>query len=218
MPTVTGCTEHHLKLSSILPEAHSSCQYLLDTTSDWLRWSGMAAKVPKCQCLSLQGSSERLADPKLTLNGVPIPFSTDAVKFLGMQVQVTKNHTAAREAVLTRLQVMLAAIDQTLLTGKQKLLLYSGGVCPRLTWPLLIQEFPTTWMKWHIVTGYLKRSSGLGKSANTALLYLPHSLGGLNLTSLSTLARGLRCPDSASCSPHRIPVCGSWLIAALSVN
>ena len=90
---------------------------------------------------------------------------------------------------------MLQAIDESLLTRKQKLLLYSGGVCPRLSWPLLIQEFPTTWMERQVdslVTGYLKRWSGLGKSANTALLYLPRSLGGLNLPSPSTLHKRLQ--------------------------
>ena len=112
-----------------------------------------------------------------------------------MGVQVPKNHTAAREAVLTKLQEMLTAIDQTSLTKKQKLLLYSGRVCPRLTWPILIQEFSTTWMEQQVVslvTVYLKRLSGLGKSANTALLYLPRSLGGLNLPSLSTLHKRLQ--------------------------
>ena len=90
---------------------------------------------------------------------------------------------------------MLQAIDESLLTRKQKLLLYSGGVCPRLSWPLLIQEFPTSWMERQVdslVTGYLKRWSGLGKSANTALLYLPRSLGGLNLPSPSTLHKRLQ--------------------------
>ena len=112
-----------------------------------------------------------------------------------MEVQVPKNSSAAREAVLTRLQEMLQAIDESLLTRKQKLRLYSGGVCPRLSWPLMIQEFPTTWMERQVdslVTGYLKRWSGLGKSANTALLYLPHSLGGLNLPSPSTLHKRLQ--------------------------
>ena len=168
----------------------AACQHLLNITSDWLQWSGMEAKVPKCQCLSQQGSTGRSADPHLTLNGVPIPFSTGSVRFLDMQVQVPKNHTAAREAVLTKLREILTAIDQTSLTRKQKLLLYSGGVCPRLTWPLLIQEFPTTWMEQQVdslATAHLKRWSGLGKSANTAILYLPRSLGGLDLPSLSTL-------------------------------
>ena len=152
----------------------------------------MSAKVPKCQCLSLQGSSGKLADPHLTLDGMPIPFSTGPVRFFGMEVQVPKNSSAARKAVLTRLQEMLQAINVSLLTRKQMLLLYSGGVCPHLSWPLLIQEFPTTWMEWQVDSLVTGRWSGLGKSANTALLYLPRSLGGLNLPSPSTLHKRLQ--------------------------
>ena len=179
----------------LVAKSPASCQYLLDTTSNWLQWSGMSAKIPQCQCLSLQGSSGKLADPHLTLNGMSIPFSTGPVRFLGMEVQVPKNSSAARETVLTRLQDMLQAIDESLLTRKQKLRLYSGGVCPHLSRPLMIQEFPTTWMErqvYSLVTGYLKRWSGLGKSANTALLYLPRSLGGMNLPSPSTLHKRLQ--------------------------
>ena len=155
----------------------------------------MVAKIPKCQCLALQESTAKLVDPHLFLNGVPIPFSADPVRFLGMQVQVPRNEGSAREAVLSRLQVMLTSIDETPLTRKQKLLLYSGGVCPLLTWPLLIQEFPTTWMDSQVdslVTRYLKKWSGLGRSANVALLYLPRSLGGRNLPRLSTLHKRLQ--------------------------
>ena len=176
----------------LVADSPAFCQYLVATVSDWLQWSGMVAKIPKCQCLSLQGSTGRLADPHLTLDGVPIPFSTDPVRFLGMEVQVPKNNGAAREAVLSKLQRMLMSIDETPLTRKQKLLLYSGGVCPRMTWHLLIQEFPTTWMEQQVdamVTRYLKRWSG---SAKTALLYLPRAMGGLNLPSLMTLHKRLQ--------------------------
>ena len=110
----------------------------------------------------------------------------------GMEVQVPKNNGAAREAVLSKLQRMLMSIDETPLTRKQKLLLYSGGGCPQMTWHLLIQEFPTTWMEQQVdamVTRYLKRWSGLGKSANTALL---RAMGGLNLPSLMTLHKRLQ--------------------------
>ena len=37
----------------LVANSPASCQYLLSMVSDWLRWSGMAAKVPKCQCVSL---------------------------------------------------------------------------------------------------------------------------------------------------------------------
>ena len=179
----------------LVADSPASCQFLLNIVSDWLGWSGMAASVLKCQCLALQVSSRRLADPHLSLNGTPIPFSTRPVQFLGMQVQVPSDDCAARELLLTRLSEMLSAIDDTLVTRKQKLLLYPGGVCPRLTWPLMIHEFPIPWMEKQVdplVTGYLKKWLGLGRSANTALLYLPRSAGGLNLPSLTTLHKHVR--------------------------
>ena len=179
----------------LVADSPASGQFLLKIVSDWLQWSGMVAKIPKCQCLALQASTGKLVDPHLSLNGVALPFSADPVRFLGMQVQVPRNESSAREAVLSRLQAMLTSIDETPLTRKQKLLLYSGGVCPRLTWPLLIQEFPTTWMDRQVdslVTRYLKKWSGLGRSGNVALLYLPRSLGGQNLPRLSTLHKRLQ--------------------------
>ena len=179
----------------LVADSPASCQFLLNIVSDWLGWSGMAASVPKCQCLALQSSLGRLADPHLNLNGTLIPFSTRPVRFLGMQVQVPSDDCAARELLLTRLSGMLSAIDDTLVTRKQKLLLYSGGVCPRLTWPLMIREFPISWMEKQVdplVTDNLKKWSGLGRSANTALLYLPRSAGGLNLSSLTTLHKRLQ--------------------------
>ena len=42
---------------------------------------------------------------------------------------------------------MLSAIDATPLTRHQKLRLYKHGVCPRLSWPLLVETFPTSWLE-----------------------------------------------------------------------
>ena len=90
---------------------------------------------------------------------------------------------------------LMKAVDKTPTTRRQKLLLYSGAVCPRLTWPLLIQEFPISWVEKQldsITTRYLKQWAGLSKPANTAILYLPRSIGGLNFPCLSTLHQKLQ--------------------------
>ena len=100
-----------------------------------------------------------------------------------------------RERERERERAMMKSVDRTPTTRRQKLLLFSGAVCPHLTWPLLIQEFSTTWVEKQldsITTRYLKRWAGLSKSANTAILYLPHSLGSLNLLLLSTLHQKLQ--------------------------
>ena len=90
---------------------------------------------------------------------------------------------------------MLTAVDESLLSRRQKLLLYSAGICPRLTWPLLIHEFPITWIEKQVdplATRYLKKWAGLCRSGNTAILYLSNALGGFNLPRLSTLHKKLQ--------------------------
>ena len=179
----------------LVANSPASCQALLNEVSQWLQWSGMAPKVPKCQCISLQGSTGKLKDPQLQLDGGSIPFTTNPIRFLGLNLQASSHYTSPRPDIVSKLQVLLRAVNDTPLTRRQKLLMYSAGVCPRLTWPLLIQEFPITWVEKEldsITTRYLKHWAGLSKSANTAILYLPRSMGGLNLPLLSTLHKKLQ--------------------------
>ena len=126
------------------------------------------------------------------------PFTKDLVHFLGLNVQVASHHVSPRSNIVARLQDMLTAVDKTPLTRRQKLHLYSAGMCPRLTWPLLTQEFPITWIQRELdflATCYIKHWAGLAKSAtcSTAILYLSHSImGGLNLHRLSTVYKKLQ--------------------------
>jgi len=60
---------------------------------------------------------------------------------------------------------------------------------------LTIQEFPITWVERQLeatATRFVKKWAGLAKSANTALLYLPQRMSGLNLPSLSALHKQLQ--------------------------
>ena len=179
----------------LVADSPASCQHLLTLSSDWLQWANMKAKVPKCHCLSLKGSTSRLSNPHLTLDGVEVPFSQSAVRFLGLNIQVPHDNTNTKLNLLSSLSRMMEVIDTSLVTRKQKLLLYRAGVCPRLSWPLLTEELPTTWLEREMdtrVTRFLKKWSGLSKSVNTALLYLPQPKGGLNLRLPSTLYKALQ--------------------------
>ena len=152
-------------------------------------------KGSQCQCLSLEGSPGRLRDPQLQLNDAFIPITKDPVRFLGLIVQVASHHVSPRSSIVARLQDMLTAVEKTPLTRRQKLLMYSAGICPRLTWPLLTQELPITWVERELdslATRYIKRWAGLAKSATTAILYLPCSNSGLNLPCLSTIYKKLQ--------------------------
>ena len=179
----------------LVADSPASCQFQLSVVGNWLQWAGMKAKVPKCQTLALQGSTGKVIDPKLHLDGVSIPFTQEQVKFLGLKVQVSKDATSSRNSIVSRLCSMLEAVDSTPTTRRQKLLLYKAGICPHLIWSLLIEEFPISWLEQKLdclATRYLKKWAGLAKPANSAILYLPHNMGGMNLPLLSTLHKTLQ--------------------------
>ena len=80
----------------LVANSPASCQYLLSRVSQWLGWSGMAAKVPKCQCMSLQSSTGVFRDPHLHLGGVPIPCTLDPVRFLRLNVHVRRTTSLSK--------------------------------------------------------------------------------------------------------------------------
>ena len=85
--------------------------------------------------------------PTLTINGYRIPTAENGeFKFLGMPVRLHSSNDEARSTLKRSLQRMLSAIDESPLTRQQKLHLYKHGVCPRLSWPLLVEEFLVTWL------------------------------------------------------------------------
>ena len=130
------------------------------------------------------------------IDGEIIPFiGNNSIQFLGLEIQVPHDTTTTKEALFTNLNRMLHAVDQCPLTCHQKLRLYKAGICPRLSWLLLIEELPITWVERELeatATRFLKKWAGLAKSANTALLYLPTRLGGLNFPALTSLYKRLQ--------------------------
>ena len=173
----------------LVANSPASCQHLIAPTTDWLKWANMKSKVPKCHSLYHKGSTSTLNNPRLILDGLEVPSSPGPFRFLGQNVQISPDNTNTK-LNLSSVRRTMESIHTSLVTRKQKLLLYRAGVCPRLTWPLLIGELPTTWLEREmdsLVTRFLKKWSGLSKSANTALLYLPSPKGDLNMRLTSTL-------------------------------
>ena len=179
----------------IIGNSPASCQHLVNIMSTWLQWAGMEAKLPKCANLGLQASTGKKIDPKLSLGDQHIPYTLNGYKFLGLMIDVPSDISKSRKAVVTRLHNMLKKVDGCPLTRKQKFLVYKAGVCPRLSWLLTIEEFPISWVEKDLdplVSRFLKKWTGMARSANTALLYLPQKDGGLNLPIISSLHKQLQ--------------------------
>ena len=77
----------------------------------------MAAKVPKCQRISLEGSTGQLKDPQLHLQYASIPYTTNPVRFVELNVQVASHNVSPRANIIARLQ----AVDKTPLIRYQEL-------------------------------------------------------------------------------------------------
>ena len=179
----------------LIANSPSSCQHLLQFVDRWLSWSGMRAKVPKCHCLALKASSGKLVDPQLTIAGQQIPVAPDSVKFLGKIFQVPHDSNRVRESITSHLLRMLESVNSCPLTRGQKLKLYRAGICPRLSWLLMIEDLPISWVEKKLdslATLYLKKWAGLARPANPAVLYLPHKMGGLNLPLVSVQYKRLQ--------------------------
>ena len=154
----------------IIASSPAAAQLLLNSTSEWLQWADMKAKVPKCHSLHIKNSSGTLTNPHLTCSNESIRYvANHSINFFGIPIQFPKNCYRAKSQLKSLLQSMLEIIDGTALTRKQKVKIYSLGISPRLNWLLTINEFPLFWIKRQLdvtSTRYLKRWTGLTKSAN----------------------------------------------------
>ena len=100
-------------------------------------------------------------------------------------------------------------VDKTLLSTQQKLLLFKLAICPHLTWDLSVNPFLVSWLEstlQPIATKFLKRWSGLAKSADTGCLFLPKEKGSLELPSLVSLYKKLRVAKAAVYTCCRDPL------------
>ena len=194
----------------IVANGPANCQAMLDKVQGWLQWTGMVAKVPKCKSLGILASSGKRLDPKLHLNGESISFiGTLSFRFLGGPVQVPMDSSQHRAHLVEKLHNLLLKVDNSMVTSKQKLLLYRAGVCPRLTWDLSILDLPITWVTRTLesmATRYIKKWSGVCRSANTAYLYLPRDMGGLGLPTITLLYKKLKISQATLLLTSRDPV------------
>ena len=76
------------------------------------------------------------------------------------------------------------------------------------TWDLIISDFPLSWIEKHLdplVTKQLKCWSGLALPADPSRLFLPSSVGGLELPSISFLYQKLQVCRAALVTTTRDP-------------
>ena len=185
LPNSSLCVNQLLLLyTCIIGHSPAACQHLLDLSQHWLQWSQLRAKVPKCLTLAIQVSTGRVIYRSKVLPPPPPPVEDHPFKFLGMPVKVPRIASEARASLKDTLERMFNAVDNAPVTHHQKLRLFRQGICPRLTWPFMMEDIPISWfvkVLQPLATRFLKKWAGLPRSANVAILFLPTKKGGLGL-------------------------------------
>jgi hypothetical protein len=179
-------------------------QQLLHTTDDFIEWTKcMAAKPPKCKSLAFcqfkPGSVHRYVpyedkiysafDPELTISGQPLEFIADKpFKYLGRKVYASLDESIQRADVEARLQFLLETVDGKPILGMMKAWLYNNAVVPQLSWPILVYDFPMSFIEDldAMANRYIKPWFGLPlHGPNPVIIYLPKDEKGLGMTKLT---------------------------------
>ena len=179
----------------LIADGPASCQHLLLQVEKWLRWTGLSMKIPKYFYLNLQASTAKRTPIQLILQDQVILPVGEAIKFLGGPISVRSRRKKLRQQLEVKLAMMLKKVDDTAVSRRQKLLLYTAGICPRLLWDLAIGDLPISWVTTTLgamATKFLKKWFGLAKPANAARLYLPQEDGGLALPPVSLLYKRMK--------------------------
>ena len=173
--------------SSLIADSIQNCQVMCTAAEKWLHWARMKAKVRKCRSFALVRGKP--VSPSLYLNSLPVPpVGNEVIKFLGIPLSGTLSDDHQRH-LLDKCSDLFNRVDCTFLSHRQKLKLYEIGICPRLHWDLMVIQLPITWVERHLdplATSFLKKWSGLCRSASPSILYLSKEDGGLQLPAIST--------------------------------
>ena len=136
-------------------------------------------------------------DPQLTAGGQPIKFignDSTPFKFLGMYVSHDMSDEFARNKLATTLNTLLQQVDQRPLNGWMKVWLYNYYVAPKLSWLLMIYDFPLSIIEELEATcnRYLKRWLGLAHGASPKIMYVKIQNHGVGIHSIVTLFKRLQ--------------------------
>ena len=211
---------------TIVTEGVDEHQALLDTVDAFLAWTAcMEAKPAKCKSLALttftpgcwhrfqarNGLKYDAFDPRLTIAGKPIAFIEDKpFKHLGRQLYSVLNEARQQADTKDKLEKMLHTVDGLPLRGLFKVWVYNFAVACRLSWPLLVYDFPHTFIVelQALANAYVKKWVGMARyGTNPLILYLPKKDKGLGVVNLVSRARPRASPQVLGGSGHCAPCC-----------
>ena len=158
---------------TITTQTHIQARWILKALDDTATWARMKFKPKKSRYLVIKKgvSTERFL---LTIQGENIPAIQDnPIKCLGKWYDASLKDQNNINRIKTQLHTGLKQINTSGLPGKFKAWLFQHGLLPRVMWPLMLYEVPTSTVESleHLISRHLRRWLGVPPSFSSVGLY-----------------------------------------------
>ena len=170
----------------------------LKMLEDFLEWTRtMKAKPSKCISLGMKVEDGIYCsyDPQLEISGEKVEFiGSKPMKFLGHWIYVNLDDSEVRAMVTTKVAKMLEKIDESSINGVMKCWVYNNMFLHKISWELMIYNFPLTFVKSldATCTRYLKKWLDVTKSITASVLYRSPDHFGCNFKNMIHLYKSLQ--------------------------
>ncbi|XP_052237947.1 uncharacterized protein LOC127849270 [Dreissena polymorpha] len=158
---------------TVTTQTHIQARWVLKVLEEAATWARMNFKSKKSRSLVIKRGSvtKRLT---LQVQGEDIPSIMDSpIKCLGKWFDSSLSDKANVERIRSQLQEGLKQIDKSALPGKFKAWLFQNALLPRLMWPLMLYEIPTSSVECleRKISKHLRRWLGIPQSFTSIGLY-----------------------------------------------
>ena len=136
--------------AAVITGQESENQHLLNRFSIWCQWSNMIIRVDKCSTFGIKKAITKSVQylPKLLINNNLIPKIKigEAFQYLGRYFDFNMSNNNHKTELTTLVNELMTDIDSKPLHPRNKLLLYSRYVLPKLSWHFTIATLSKTWV------------------------------------------------------------------------
>ncbi len=158
---------------TVTTQTHIQARWVLKALEEAATWARMNFKPKKSRSLVIKSGSvtKRFT---LQVQGEDIPSIMDSpIKCLGKWFDSSLSDKANVERIRSQLQEGLKQIDKSALPGKFKAWLFQNALLPRLMWPLMLYEIPTSSVECleRTISRHLRRWLGVPPSFTSIGLY-----------------------------------------------
>ena len=148
----------------------------------------MIIRVDKCSTFGIRKTLTKSVQylPKLLISNKLIPTTEigESFRYLGKYFDFDMSEKKHKEELTTLLEDIMSDIDLKPLHPKNKLLLYSRYLLPKLSWHLTVATLSKTWVTENIdsvVNKYVRKWLEIPVSGTLSNVYLTTSKFGLNI-------------------------------------